>query len=385
MRIGYLYDFEAYPPRGGNHVHALELTQGFLRFGHSVSVVSDPTMPDVTNFGCGQKDLKAFMECIDILYVRIDARFTRNWDVLTECMNLVRNQPVVWEINSPSNETLAYSWLSGKSIDGREGVIRRLRRWVHAARKIPGVMREEFHRRRLAKNVNAAICVSKSLGKYASESLGIGEVLVLPNGGPLITEDEIHMRRERGRRQGFNVLYTGSAIYPWQGLGYLTQVIELAIKEAPDLTFVLAVNQRHHEHGLPQSKNVVILDHLNRDEIFDAICAADVCVSLHPKYPWSKYCFHNSPMKLFEYMACMRPVVASNHGQMQDIIRDGVDGLLCANEPHEILQKLQFLKNNPEQAKSIGHKGWELIQAEFSWENNVKKTLKCFDQVLRIG
>lgn len=161
MRIGYLYDFEAYPPRGGNHRHAVELTQGFLGSGHSVSIVDDPTMPGVTNYTGNPADLQRFVQSIDILYVRIDARFTRHWDVLTACLNLAGNCLVVWEINSPANESLAYSWLSGRSAaaNGREGVVRRMRRWFYASRKIPGILLEERHRRRLAKRVSSAICV----------------------------------------------------------------------------------------------------------------------------------------------------------------------------------------------------------------------------------
>jgi glycosyltransferase involved in cell wall biosynthesis len=87
-------------------------------------------------------------------------------------------------------------------------------------------------------------------------------------------------------------------------------------------------------------------------------------------------------MKLFEYMACMRPVVASNHGQMSDIINDGENGLLCENKPEEILAKLLFLRDNPQKAHEIARKGWELVQREYNWPHNVAETLALFEQVL---
>lgn len=384
MRIGYLYDFEAYPPRGGNHVHAMELTQGFLHSGHSVAVVDDPSMPGVINYKSSPAELQQFIESIDVLYVRIDARFTRCWDVLIECTKMAAGRPIIWEINAPANEAQAYSWLSGRlpaMYSKKEGVIRRMRRWFHAFRKYPGILLEERFRQRLAKSVSCAICVSTALGRYATDKLGIIDVMVLPNGGPLISEEEINLRRKRRARHGFTVLYSGSAIYPWQGLDYLSQVITLAKREAPDLVFVLAVNQRHTV--LPESDNIVILEGLDRDQVLDAICSADACVSLHPEYIWSEYNFHNSPMKLFEYMACMRPVVTSGHGQMNEIIRDGEDGLLCENNPQDILRKLLFLRDNPERAFEIGRRGWERVQSEFNWQRNVKATLQVFHQALK--
>jgi glycosyltransferase involved in cell wall biosynthesis len=38
--------------------------------------------------------------------------------------------------------------------------------------------------------------------------------------------------------------------------------------------------------------------------------------------------FHYSPLKLYEYMACGRPVVAAAIGEVQDVIADGENGLL---------------------------------------------------------
>ena len=113
---------------------------------------------------------------------------------------------------------------------------------------------EEKHRRRLATSVSGAICVSRALGRYAVEGLGIEDTLVLPNGGPLITEAEIQRRRESRSNLAFTVFYSGSAMYPWQGLNYLSGAIKLAETEAPDIHFVFAVNQRTFR--LPSSDNV---------------------------------------------------------------------------------------------------------------------------------
>ena len=161
MRIGYLYNFKAYPPKGGNHVHALELTQGFIRHGHTVSVIDDETMPGTTNFGKNFEELKNFIENIDVLYIRIDARPCRKWTMMTECIQMAKGLPIILEINSPANETLAYSWLGNKSSSRKESIIRQTRRWIHATRKLPSIWFEERHRRRMANHVSAAICVSK--------------------------------------------------------------------------------------------------------------------------------------------------------------------------------------------------------------------------------
>ena len=383
MRIGYLYDLQVFPPKGGNHRHVVELVQGFLASGHSVLVVDDPTMSGVTNYGHATSDLNSFIKNIDILYVRIDARVTRHWYVLTQCMNLIGRRPVVWEINSPANENLAFSWLGGKLATGnkKESFIRRLRRRLHATKQLPGILLEESHRSRLAKNVTAAICVSEAMGRYASSELALRDVHVLPNGGPLITKKEIALRQAHRKYAGFTVFYSGSAIYPWQGLNYLSQVIKLAATESPDITFVLAVNQKIP--SLPASRNVIVLEGLDQEEVRNAICAADLCVALIPEWPWAKYGFHGSPTKLFEYMAFMVPVLTSNHSQMQEILSDGENGLLTENDPERILEKIVYVKNNSQHAKVIGTGAWTAIQEKFNWQHNVSETLIIFERVLR--
>jgi len=383
MKIGYLYDLQAYPPKGGNHIHVFELIRGFLSEGHEVAVLGDPTMPDVTNFeGDTDHSLSEFLAFCDVIYVRIDSRPLGVWDHLTKVMARAEETvPVVWEINSPADENLAFSWLGGKRSAVRESWIKWLKRWFHAARQKPRIAREEKVRRALAERVDGAICVSSSMGNYAKNHLGIEHAVVVPNGGPLIPEEEIHSRRQKRDNKTFTVFYSGSAIYPWQGLDMLSGVIELAKTEAPDIRFLLAVNQR--SDYLPEGENVEIKERVPRDEVLDAICAADVCIALHPDWFWTPHGVHGSPTKLWEYMSCMTPIVTSNRGQMADLIEHESNGMLASDDPSDILALLIKLRDNPDLAHALGRAGWELVQEKLNWPVVSRETLSVFDQSMK--
>ena len=383
MNIGYLYNLHAYPPKGGNHVHVYELIKGFTSLNHNILVVDDPSMPNVVNYNSNEEGLLEFLEKTDLLYIRIDARPTKKWETLNKCMQIAVGIPIVWEINSPANENLAFSWHGGNfHLNGPEdeSLFKRIKRWIHAARKKPEIILEEKHRRKLSKKVNHAICVSAAVGRYAKNYLAIPNVTDLPNGGPILTEDDITRRRLKRSNKQFTVLYSGSAIYPWQGLNFLTQVVAIAKNKAPDILFKFVVNQK--TDWLPGSDNVEIQEKLSHEEVLDAICMADVCVALPPKWHWSPYGFHGSPMKLFEYMAGMTPVVTSNHSQMSEILKNKHDAVLTENTPEAILENIIFVKDNPDKAKVIGRNGWQKIQDELNWQNNANVTIDIFKRYL---
>lgn len=380
MRIGYLYELQAYPPRGGNHRHAYEITQRLIDQGHEVAVLDDPTMPRAHRYSSQERGgLEAFVETCDALCLRIDARFLGNLPTLQRCMTLAGDRPVIWEINAPANEALAFSWLGGRTSNRRESPLRWLRRWVHATRQKGGIRREERLRRQLAERVDAAVCVSSALARYA-HWLGIDQALVLPNGGPLLSEEELRQRRDRRQDPRFTVLYSGSALYPWQGLNYLADAIRLARQRVPEMHFVIATNQR--SEYVPEGDNVTVLEGLDRDGILDAICQADACVAIHPEYTWSPFGAHYSPMKLFEYMACGTAVVTSRIGQMKELLRDGEDALLCDNHPEDILDKLMQLQAQPEWARQIGQAGWRRIQQELNWPESAHRTAALLQKLL---
>ena len=214
-------------------------------------------------------------------------------------------------------------------------------------------------------------------------NLGKNEADSIP---PVIREEmdaverEIAERRARRERLGFTVLYSGSPIYPWQGLNYLVPVVERAADRSLDMTFVMAVNQR--TPNLPTTATVVILEGLDENGVRDAICASDVCLALHPEYHWSEWGFHNSPMKLYEYMACEATSLAANIGQMKRLFEDQTEVVLCENDPERILEKLQYLKANPGERRAIAARGWKRVQSELNWERNVDRTLAIFERAL---
>jgi glycosyltransferase involved in cell wall biosynthesis len=379
MNIGYVYPFEASPPRGGNRLHAYQLIQHFLGRGHSIATLGDASMPEVRSFPRTSDGVRELGQAVDVLYIRVDANHLIRAPLVLELLDHAE-VPVVWEVNAPANESLAFSWLGGReagtTIPARW--LDRLRRTLHAARQKPGIAREEALRRRLAKKVDAAVCVSESVGRYTRSALDIGMVKIVPNASDPVANhpdrDPVALpERFRGR---LKVLFAGSPIYPWQGLD---QLLNAAEGSGEAFVFLLLVNQPL-QRQVPD--NVMVLEGVSYAEVGRYICTADVCLALQPDFWWSPWGFHGSPMKLFDYMACGKPVVTTGVGQLGDLVRRHENGLICEPTGIDLREKLLYLKHHPEQAVQMGANSRQAVVDYYNWERAADETLDVFEAVL---
>lgn len=384
MKIAHIYNFNVHPPVGGNHLHAYQLGRRFAAAGHELLTLGDPTMPGARAYPRTPRGFRELQTDADLIYVRIDGNRLLDDEVVSTGLATDR-APTVWEINAPANEALAYSWLGGGRTPQDRPFLRlfdRVKRTSHALRVMLRVLPEQRLRRRLARRADAAICVSEGLGRYARQELAISNVLVLPNGSdpelnhPGRTPASLPDRFE----EHLKVLYAGSPIYPWQGLDVIEEVIRMQQGRSIPMVFLLLLNQR--TSSIPDGENVHLLDTVPYEEVARYLNAADVCLAIHPDYPWSPWGFHNSPMKLFDYMSCARTVLASRVGQMKDVIRDGENGILCDHTPEDVLGKLEFLAGRPDLRRRMGAAARRDVLDQYNWDSIANRSLALFESVL---
>lgn len=376
MRIASIYNFKAFPPKGGNHVHALQLVRRFLHEGHEVLTWGDDTIEGVQAFPRTPQGLAALEAAADVLYIRLDANRLGSEPALVALIEQT-SVPIVWEINSPANENLAFSWLGGDRQE-RSGVGRLvdgIKRRAHAWRQMPAIRAEETLRRRLATHVRAAVCVSDCVTDYAREGLGIRNAITIENGADHETHrpDGPIAELPPGFSDNLTVLYAGSPIYPWQGLDVLERTITMCESAGDPVRFVLLLNQ---EGPRPiKASNTVSYVRVPHTKVGEYLRAVDVAVVIHPAFFWSRWGSHGSPMKLFDYMACGRPVVASHVGQLADVIQPGRNGVLFDNTAPDLQQKLRDLAARRAELPAMGRAARQDVEERFNWHVIGRRTL----------
>lgn len=120
-------------------------------------------------------------------------------------------------------------------------------------------------------------------------------------------------------------------------------------------------------------KSLRFVDFQSREEIPYWIKSCDVCVIPSPvKKFFSDY---SSPVKMFEYMAAGVPIVASTLPSIQDVIRDGENGVLVIpDDPRSLATGITRVLSDQVFAESISRNGLRDVE-RYSFDTIARKSL----------
>jgi glycosyltransferase involved in cell wall biosynthesis len=112
------------------------------------------------------------------------------------------------------------------------------------------------------------------------------------------------------------------------------------------------------------------------------IAQADVCVApltYNDRNVTQGCC----PLKVVEYMACARPLVAANLPVVRELVREGVDALLFApDDAADLARCVLALLDNPPLARRLADSAAQRARDQFSWHVAQKKLGKVYERLL---
>jgi glycosyltransferase involved in cell wall biosynthesis len=111
-------------------------------------------------------------------------------------------------------------------------------------------------------------------------------------------------------------------------------------------------------------------------EVESYLAAGDILVSPHALPPGKDVDFYWSPIKLFEYMAMGKAIVASRLGQMAEVLEDGVDALLVtAGDEPALAKAILRLAEDAGLRTRLGQAARAKVLARYTWRHNVARLL----------
>ena len=231
--------------------------------------------------------------------------------------------------------------------------------------------------KKVYENAVCVIVVTQRLKEalHRDYHLSRDRIFVIPNGVNTVLyrpEEKSFVRLQLGLKSpGSFITYVGT-FAPWQGLKLLVRCAPIVRRRFPNVQFLIIGDGMEKEIILRSIRDQEIEDlfiftgWVPYDAVPSYINAADVCVA--PFDQRLNQYTGKSPLKVFAYWACAKPVVATDIPEIGELIEDVGGGIVVPpNDVQQLSEALVSLLENPELAGEMGKKGRTIVEQRLSW------------------
>jgi glycosyltransferase involved in cell wall biosynthesis len=237
------------------------------------------------------------------------------------------------------------------------------------------------------------ICISAGLKDHLSRKWNIedSKLTVLPCAADVDAFGSNHnpelLRRGLGLTTEPIVMWIGG-FYPWHDLDLLLKSFTLVLQRHPDARLVLvgdgpirpSIAEEVQQIGLQQS--VIMTGAIAHAEVPEMLSMADIAVVPSAPVPAS-HGGTGTPLKLFEYMAAGKPIVATALNQAAEVIRQGHNGLLVeAGDVDGFAEAILTLLDVPSERVRLGQNARQQAIELHSWEEYTRRLEEIYLNVL---
>ncbi|MCI0567314.1 MAG: glycosyltransferase family 4 protein [Acidobacteria bacterium] len=395
MKILYLnYEWDPQESTGAL-THIRELSKGLRELGHSVTVIDrrrKPIVQSLTNetlskshpaapqwrarlspylhesaaMGRALKGIRVEIELIrrekpDVVLTRHSLhQFSSIW-AARRC-----RVPVVYEVNAPAP-------FEYRHYQSQYRLIPKLAEWLE---------------RHMLSKTDGIFVVSKVLKRYfVDRGVSADHIRVIPNGADVERFSSAAADpsvREKLGEASLIVGFVGS-FARFHGIDQLEQAMGFLCAQRPDARFLLVGSGEMSEkvqdycsrRGL--TSRVYFTGHVLSERVPALMAAADILLAPYEPQDF----FYLSPIKIFEYMAAGKAVLAARVGQIAELIQDGVDGILYdPSDSSSLQQALRTLAENSELRKCLGGNAQRTVGSRYTWRANAASVESLLSEVV---
>jgi glycosyltransferase involved in cell wall biosynthesis len=222
------------------------------------------------------------------------------------------------------------------------------------------------------------IAVSQEVANYLDRTgVDSSRVHVVPNG---VDVDRFRVASPpdcTSQARPITIGFVGS-LKPWHGLSVMVDAFAAFHSRIPNSQLLIVGDGPERAtlevnlamHGLTAAAR--LCGAVSPDQVPDLLSKMDVAVAPYPQLPN----FYFSPLKVFEYMAAGRAVVASRIGQIEQLITDGESGLLVLpGDSAALASALEYLALRPELRARLGQAARASVSQRHSWKSAAARIL----------
>jgi len=183
---------------------------------------------------------------------------------------------------------------------------------------------------------------------------------------------------------GFKILYIGATGIR-RGLDIAIKAIALLRKNISDVKLIVVGKSRDDDYLLNLSKELDVESNIafegwqNFNLLPSYIKVADVGIS-----PLKRNKHHDTTLanKIFQYMSLGVPIIVSDCPSQANIVHETGAGLVFkASSENDLAVQIEYLYNNPEDAKDMGNKGLQAVKTKYNWKYTGVNLLKLYESI----
>jgi glycosyltransferase involved in cell wall biosynthesis len=379
LRVAYVA-FDPFPNRKGSGTRIGELATGLAEAGADVTVVTlAPVSNDDPPTGVRTWPIRS----LDRNYL---ARAVSFRDAVGRALVALRPDVIHFRGPFEGQAALGYADSFGaRTVFEVNGLPS-----VELSYHHPSVYRSELEtrldrtERRLLRRADAVFTQSHATERFLRlRGLAARAARVIPNGA------HANELGESSRKAGgtTEVLYAGT-LAPWQGLPELVSAVYRASRDADVRLTLLGGGQKRWRRELLRrvrrldlGDRVALRAAVSREELRLAVLAADVCVAPLRRDRRNRL-QGSSPIKLYEYMAAGKAVLATRLPCLEEIVSDGHTGLLARPGHTDLALRLGELSRDPSLRQRLGRSARLEILENGTWTHRRAELVGFYREVV---
>lgn len=368
--------------RGGDAIQVQELSDGFGQLGHDVHLLGPHRLQPYEFFGRGgrlrswlrdfpwwAKDL--FEIGLNLLSLRQAQRYLRR-----ERVDLIFHRAGIYDF--VGSRLAAHAPLV-VHLDAPHPLERAFRGEGHYQHLHQRVMRK------LGGQARFIVTVSEAAKQYYAQlGMPVEKILIVPNGiSQAFLQKGLQGTKARpplAHGPPWTLGFVGS-LSRWHRVDLLLEALHLLNSEHGARFQLIAVgygeeygNLRSQVKQLALESQVKWLGPLPHGQAFEQIAQFDIAVLPHTLTT-------GSPLKLFEYAAWARPIVAPDLTNLRELFSTEEMCYIQPERPQALAQAILSLCQNPEAARRTGERAQARVQG-YSWEQMLSKLLETLSAAI---
>lgn len=246
----------------------------------------------------------------------------------------------------------------------------------------------EFTEKQIYKFSQRIITVTENIKREMMRKYSISKnnFIVIPNGANTDLFKPMNIKRTKKELdlddKNFYVIFVGYLVQ-WQGVDRLIDAAPYVLKEVPNTKFIIVGEGGIHDALKKQVEELNVSDmftftgKIPYENVPLYINACDVCIAL--KTPMKS---GFSSLKLYEYMSCAKPVVATNTPSF-NILKEYSAGILVdPKRPRVVANAISQLLLNERLRIEMGENGRALVEKNYSWNRVAQDVAHACEEVI---